>query len=581
MDQKNLANNKANLDAVEYEKDKFNTSMLPVFTKKKSGEETTSVSVQKIWDDNGNNDGKRPTSITVELTANGVGTGKTLRLSEANSWRGEWNDLAKCANGKEIEYSVAEITLPDGYSAKTPVVEEKDGAFSVTLTNTYAPDKTYITVKKDWDDGNNYDGLRPGSITVQLYADGDPVENAKVTLPLANGAWSYTFDSLPKYVEGKVGQEIKYTVKEENVPAGYEETYIADGQIITIKNTHELYERYSLAVEKVEATNTAKKLQGARFEVYEDKACTKRVGVIVTDENGQGQVDDLLEGTCWVLEKTTPAGYQLDSTLHDGRKTVKLENTPIIGALTLKKTVTGGASTGLSFKFEVALSNDTGDTLAGSYDAPLNGVATKVKFTETAEGASASVTLGDGDVLTILGLRKGTAYVITEQEGDLYDAYVDGKLTNRAEGEISDTQVSLAAFENRLQLTSIAVKKLWTGEKLPVIRLTLYQNGKAYSTDTPVPNADGVYEYRELPAIVNGKEAVYTAVETPVKGYTTTYVNTGANEAKTDCAYDGGTIVNSKILQTGDNTPLLWMLTLVLAAFGLTGLVTYTRKRGN
>ena len=46
----------------------------------------TEVSVKKVWKDENNQDGKRPSSVTVKLLADGQDTGKTLELTEANGW---------------------------------------------------------------------------------------------------------------------------------------------------------------------------------------------------------------------------------------------------------------------------------------------------------------------------------------------------------------------------------------------------------------------------------------------------------------------------------------------------------------
>ena len=54
----------------------------------------TEVSVKKVWDDKNNQDGKRPTSITVKLLADGQDTGKTLELNAANNWAGSFTSLA-------------------------------------------------------------------------------------------------------------------------------------------------------------------------------------------------------------------------------------------------------------------------------------------------------------------------------------------------------------------------------------------------------------------------------------------------------------------------------------------------------
>ncbi|WP_142434225.1 Cna B-type domain-containing protein, partial [Enterococcus faecium] len=53
---------------------------------------------------------------------------------------------------------------------------------------------------------------RPTTITVNLLADGQPIQHKEVS---EKDDWRYRFTNLPKY---KDGQEIIYTVTEDNVP---------------------------------------------------------------------------------------------------------------------------------------------------------------------------------------------------------------------------------------------------------------------------------------------------------------------------------------------------------------------------
>ena len=53
----------------------------------------TSATVTKNWDDNNNQDGKRPTEIKVELYQDGKATGKTATLNESNNWTHTWAGL--------------------------------------------------------------------------------------------------------------------------------------------------------------------------------------------------------------------------------------------------------------------------------------------------------------------------------------------------------------------------------------------------------------------------------------------------------------------------------------------------------
>lgn len=186
--------------------------------------ETTSVSGQKVWDDANNQDGKRPESIKVRLLANGTEVA-TKDVTAADNWAYNFTDLPKYANGEEIVYTVTEDTVADYTTAIN----------GTTITNSYTPGKTSITVTKAWADNDNQDGIRPENIKVQLYA-GETAQGEEVTLSADNN-WTYTWSELDAK---KDGQDIVYTVRETEVPAGYEAIVTgtaAEGFILT--NTHE------------------------------------------------------------------------------------------------------------------------------------------------------------------------------------------------------------------------------------------------------------------------------------------------------------------------------------------------------
>jgi len=174
----------------------------------------TEVSVKKKWDDKNNQDGKRPSSITVKLLADGQDTGKTLELTEANGWAGSFKDLDADKGGTPIQYTVVEVTVA-GYTSKVT----GDAASGFTITNSYSPETVDVKATKNWDDANNQDGKRPTKITINLLADGEKVASKEIQAA-ADGTWTATFEKLAKY---KAGKEIKYTVTEEAV-AEYEAT---------------------------------------------------------------------------------------------------------------------------------------------------------------------------------------------------------------------------------------------------------------------------------------------------------------------------------------------------------------------
>ena len=165
--------------------------------------ETVKVSGQKKWDDADNQDGKRPASVKVKIL-NGDTVVDEQNVTSANDWKYESKALPKYAAGQEITYTVSEEAVP-GYTSKV------DG---YNITNSYTPETTTVSGSKTWEDGDNQDGKRPASITVNLLADGQKVNTQ--TVSEAEG-WSYNFTGLPVY---KDGQRITYTVTEEAVP-GY------------------------------------------------------------------------------------------------------------------------------------------------------------------------------------------------------------------------------------------------------------------------------------------------------------------------------------------------------------------------
>ena len=165
--------------------------------------ETVKVSGQKKWDDAENQDGKRPASVKVKIL-NGDTVVDEQNVTSANDWKYESKALPKYAAGQEITYTVSEEAVP-GYTSKVE---------GYNITNSYTPETTTVSGSKTWEDGDNQDGKRPASITVNLLADGQKVNTQ--TVGEAEG-WSYNFTGLPVY---KDGQRITYTVTEEAVP-GY------------------------------------------------------------------------------------------------------------------------------------------------------------------------------------------------------------------------------------------------------------------------------------------------------------------------------------------------------------------------
>ena len=196
-------------------------------------------------------------------------------------------------SGSLIQYSVKEVGENGGRIAG------KDGAeYSVTyagmnVKNSYSTTKVTVSGSKTWADADDQDGKRPESIKVSLYANGEFVEAKEVK---AVDDWTWTFENLLKYKEGKVGQEIVYTVEEDPV-LGYVTT--VDGMNITNTIT-------KVSVSKVDITD-ARELEGAHIQILD------KDGNVVEEWDSTKEaheVTGLKTGETYTLRETVaPDGY--------------------------------------------------------------------------------------------------------------------------------------------------------------------------------------------------------------------------------------------------------------------------------
>jgi len=197
--------------------------------------ETISYKVTKNWEDYNNADQIRPDSITVKLykIVNGVRAVKqTFTISAQNNWTYEFTNLPRYEGGKEITYDIVEDVVA-GYVASYSTTDNTtdDGKeINTTITNSETID---INIEKIWEDNNDYDRIRPGYITVKLFANGSYVNSFIIS---KENSWKYIVEGLLKYQNGEL---IIYTIEEEAV-AGYETTI--DGYKII--NTHKPEEKY-------------------------------------------------------------------------------------------------------------------------------------------------------------------------------------------------------------------------------------------------------------------------------------------------------------------------------------------------
>lgn len=188
--------------------------------------DTTEISLTKKWSDVDDKDQARPDSIKVNLLRDGEYVGfQTVKPDAQGNWATTFKNLPKAdLEGHEYAYTVEEREV-EGYTGE--VTGTAADGFAITNTRS-------VSVKgaKVWSDGDDADGARPASITVELSANGKKVAETEVT---AGDGWAFEFAGLAKYdVEGN---EITYTVGEAAVP-GYTVEVAGDAQEgFTITNT--------------------------------------------------------------------------------------------------------------------------------------------------------------------------------------------------------------------------------------------------------------------------------------------------------------------------------------------------------
>ncbi len=298
--------------------------------------EKTSATVEKRWRDNDNQDRKRPESITVILkkSVNGlVGTVGTYTLTAGadGSWKKTVDDLPKYENGTEIQYFWEESQ--EGLNGYQPLPSETANNMTL-LVNAYTPEETSVSVQKVWNDDGNRDRIRPGSITVTLYAEADGVAKHKVDEAVLNetNLWTATISGLAKNVNGK---PYTYTWEEENVPEGYTLTTGYDSEDTSntiLTNTH-IPEKVEASVEKVWNDNNnqdGKRPTGITVKLYgkAGEAAAEEILEMTLNEanNWKYTKTDLLKFkngaayTYYWTEETQLPGYTVEAAQQNGEK---------------------------------------------------------------------------------------------------------------------------------------------------------------------------------------------------------------------------------------------------------------------
>ncbi len=459
--------------------------------------EQTSVTVMKDWEDADDQDGVRPTSVTVELLADGAETGDVLTLNDDNDWEGTFTELNVYDSGTPIVYTVKELSVDDYDS-----VIEGDASVGFVITNTHETETVSVSGVKTWDDADNQDGLRPDEITVHLLVDGETVQSTTAT---ADGGWKFSFEDLDKYA---AGTEIEYTV---------EEAFVADGYDVDIEGD---------AASGFEITNTHKPetvdVEGTKTwdDVVDQDG--KRPAEITVNLLADG--DEIDSATVGIADGWAFSFNDLPKYRDGGAEIVYTitENAVDDYDTTIKGTVEEG------FKITNSYTPETTDVKgsktwddADDQDGKRPAEITVHLLADGTEIDSATVSASDNweysfDDLPVY--RDGgidIVYTITEDAVADYDTVIDGfDITNSYTPET----------------TCISGIKTWDdndnqdGKRPDDITVRLHADGEVVQSKTVSASDNWEYSFDDLPKYRDGGvEITYMVTEDAVDDYSTTY----------------------------------------------------------
>lgn len=401
---------------------------------------------------------------------------------------------------KTVQQKKGNEQADQSLSTGTETVDADENAV-VTFTNTGKEpevpetEKLKIRIKKIWNDNEDAENTRPGSISVYLMQDENVIKNIELN---ADNGWEAEVDGLEVLKEdGKT--EYKYSVNEENV-SGYdsnvvesEETDAAgDGgkvKVFTITNTKT--ETGSLKVSKTVEGNGADRNKAFKFKVelknggnpvsgvYPlDGTAGSKTGTIVFDENGMASfelpdgesivITGLPVGADYTVTENAYKNYKpSDNGKYNGKiETGKTGEISVVNTydekydISVSKTVKGNqGDKSKNFEFVLKLTGSDGLVVPGSVDIEKNGNFETMKVVD----GEVKFTLSHGEKIIFKKLPAGVKYEVTETVTDGYKMTCDnnsGVLRTNANIEFVNTKnvgIPTAAMTNTGIITAIAV----------------------------------------------------------------------------------------------------------------------------
>ena len=472
------------------------------------------ISVKKIWNDDNNNDGKRPESITLRLFK-GEGTAKTevttvtltstAATTDSATWTYEFTDLPEKENGNKIIYTVTEDEVTDYTGEVTGNMET-----GFTITNTHTNVTRDLTIEKIWQDSNNNDGKRPESITVRLYKlvrqDKIEVANTAATLTSANATsennWSYTYSNLPKYENG---EEITYIVEEDELDSslGYTTEYDYDN--------YKIFNIYRTEIFSIEGTKTwddDNNRDGLRPETIE-VTLTGKVGT----KEVYKETKTVSEADNWSYEFTDLAKYNAGSIIDykiseknvEGYSTT-IDNYNITNTHTPEKVTITGKKVW-----------DDADNQDGKRPESITVILNKTVKGETTEAARTTVEADENGNWNFT-----FADLFAKEDGEDITYTVDEVTVDGYTKSIEDYTITNTHTPETI---SYNLSKNWEdydnndGIRPEKITVTVYANGEVVKAIEISAANNWTATTGTLPKYKDGQEISYSFVEDEVKGY--------------------------------------------------------------
>ena len=279
--------------------------------------ETTSIGVEKAWDDADNQDQKRPDSVTVHLLKNGEETDQSVTLDAVGNWRNDsaFTNLPVYEDGKKIVYTIREDTV-SGYTTHITGSQTQ----GIAIPNPHHPENEEV-----WFSKQDLKGTEIAGATMRLTGtlnDGTEFKtqtwvserDKSKSIKLKPGTYTLTetkapdgylvadpveFKVVSDAVTGKLSVQIKQT----------DGTY-ADVQDNTIVMTDQ-YRTHQVTVNKNSLTSGITNIDGAQMSITGTTLDGKAIDEITwTSGGGLPKQFQLQDGVYKLTETKAPVGYE-------------------------------------------------------------------------------------------------------------------------------------------------------------------------------------------------------------------------------------------------------------------------------